>query len=224
MQLIAATRKRRGVYKRSKLVHGIGVNDADYPVVINATIAGKTKTLWFCPYYNTWSGILERCYSAKFQTKNRAYAGCSVVPAWHRFSVFRAWMAEQHWEGNQLDKDLLVQGNRVYSPATCLFVHKLVNTFILDNASTRGAHPAGVCWSEEKRKFSAQCNNPFTGKRGHIGYFLRADDAHLAWAIRKLEHAETLASKQTDHRVADALISRFTAKYDEAVAALTHTR
>lgn len=216
-------RKPRGVYRKSKLVRGVGINDADYPVVINATVAGKTKTLWFCPYYNAWSSMLERCYSAKFQEKNPTYIGCSVAPEWYRFSAFKAWMVGNMWEGNQLDKDLIVRGNRVYSPTTCIFVPKLINTFILDNTSTRGAYPAGVCWSESKHRFSAQCNNPLTGERGHIGYYSHAADAHIAWAKKKLDHAVSLAEKQSDPRVAEALVARFEAVYEAALASLTRT-
>lgn len=218
---VSTGRNLRGPYKKSKLVHGVGVNDADYPVIVSAKVDGKSRTLWFCPYYNTWAGMLERCYSRKFHVKNPTYSDCSVDPAWLRFSTFKAWMAEQPWEGNQVDKDLLVQGNKVYSAAACCFIHRTVNTFILDNPSTRGAYPTGVTYDATKRKFAAQCNNPRTGKRGHIGYFLCPKEAHVAWATKKLEHATALAAEQPDPRVSAALISRFTAKYEAAVAALT---
>lgn len=214
-------RKARGCYKRSKLIHGVGTNDADYPTCINTKINGRLVTLWRCPYYNTWAGMLERCYSNKSHVRNPAYIGCSVAKEWQTFSVFRVWMAAQMWEGNQLDKDLLIPGNRVYSHVACRFIDRVVNTFILDNQTSRGAYPTGVCWTKANRKFAAQCNNPFTGKRGHIGYFDCPNEAHLAWATRKLEHAKVLAAKQTDPRVAKALIDRFTAKYEAALDTLT---
>ena len=84
---------------------------------------------------------------------------------------FRAWMVEQDWKGKQLDKDLLVQGNKMYSPDTCVFVDGVVNNFLTDRAAARGEWPIGVIWHERAKKFMSQCNNPFTKKYEYLGYF-----------------------------------------------------
>lgn len=78
--------------KQAKLVHGVGRNDADYPVTIHAFIDGKQEQLWLCHFYRAWKQMIARCYSQKFQAKYQTYGGCSVAPEWHSFSVFRAWM------------------------------------------------------------------------------------------------------------------------------------
>lgn len=67
-----------------RLVHGIGINDADYVVQVKETIGyvdgkRKRKLVWICPYYQAWKHMLERCYSAKFQKKRPTYSGCSVL-------------------------------------------------------------------------------------------------------------------------------------------------
>lgn len=143
---------------------------------------------------------------------------------WYTFSVFRLWMQEQHWHDKQLDKDLILTGNKIYSPDTCVFISGGLNKFLLESTASRGPHQLGVSWNKHTRRFTAVCCNPRTGKQEHLGYFSHAEEAHLAWATKKLAHARSLAEGQTDPRVAAALISRFTAKYDEAVAALTRTR
>lgn len=204
-----APRKARGCCKRPKLTYGVGTNDADYRVHISAKVNGKSVTLWFCPFYTAWHGVLERCYSKKFHTKRPTYIGCSVAKEWHTFSTFRAWMIAQPWEGNQLDKDLLFPGNKVYGPDTCVFVSGLVNNFVIARGAERGLYPIGVCWDKRKRVFRAQCCNPFTGDRGFVGGFSTAEEAHEAWRARKHQYACTYADQQTDRRVADALRSRY---------------
>ena len=197
-----------------KLVYGVGVNDADYVVQKNETIevngVRKLKLVWMCPYYRTWKHMLERCYSTKFQEKYPTYKGCSVSEDWWRFSNFRAWMAAQDWEGMQLDKDILFEGNKVYSSETCVFVTKVVNMFTTDSGAARGEWLIGVYLDKGVGKFKSMCRNPFTKKGEHLGYFTCELEAHQEWLKRKLELAHLLAAEQTDERVVKALIERYT--------------
>ena len=201
--------------KVKRLVCWVGINDADYVVQKWETIgyengSQKQKLIWRCPFYRAWKGMLERCYSAKFQEDNPTYRGCSVAEEWLTFSVFKDWMEKQDWEGNQLDKDLLFEGNKVYSAETCVFVTRMVNTFVCDGGAARGEWLIGVSWCKITEKFVAQCNNPFTKKKEKLGYFTCEQQAHNAWKRRKLELAKELAAIQTDPRVAEALIARYT--------------
>ena len=196
-------------------MYGVGVNDAEYVVQKMETIGyvngkQKRKLVWECPYYRVWVGMLERCYSTKYQERNSTYKLCTASEEWKRFSNFRKWMLAQDWEGKQLDKDLLVEGNKVYSAETCVFVTKAVNMFTIDSGATRGGLLIGVYWNKRNGKFRSQCSNPFTKKREHLGLFTCEEEAHQAWLKRKLELARLLAAEQTDERVAKALIERYT--------------
>lgn len=195
--------------KTRKLVHGVGVNDADYPVNTYAVINGRHKRLWRCPIYRSWRDMLNRCYSAKWHDQFPTYTGCTVDPEWHSFMAFRAWMLSQDWEGKQLDKDILFPGNKVYGPDSCVFVSSQLNSFMIDCCAARGKWPIGVCWAERAGKFIALCRNPFTGKRGHLGYFTDPFEAHEAWRAKKHEYACRYADMQTDPRIAEALKSRY---------------
>lgn len=200
--------------KNRKLIQGVGTNDADYAVVKFETIRCadgkiKQKLVWFCPYYRVWGDMIMRCYSAKCQERYPTYDGCTVTEEWHTFSVFKAWMEKQQWEGNQLDKDILFEGNKVYSAETCVFVTQTVNKFTIDRAAARGKWLVGVSWHKKAGKFQAHCGNPFTKKREYLGYFDCEQQAHQAWQKRKLELAHELAAIQTDPRVATALIDRY---------------
>lgn len=118
-------------------------------------------------------------------------------------------MILQDHEGNHLDKDILVEGNKVYSPETCVFISAKLNTFLSDGLAKRGKYPVGVCWSSGKSKFQAQCNNPFTGKRGAIGYFNDPAAAAEAYLEKKREYAAAYADIQKDKRVANRLREMF---------------
>ena len=195
------------VRKSGKLVHGFGVNDADYTVQKKELVNGKFKTLWNCPFYKKWADMIRRCYSKSFLEKWPNYKGCSVCDEWKSFMAFRKWMMVQDWEGKQLDKDFLVRGNRKYSPETCVFIHQKVNTFLNDHSRVKGGTLIGTTWHKRDCKFVSQCRNPFTGKQERLGYHDTEISAHLAWKKRKHEIACELADSEyvTDERVRVAL-------------------
>lgn len=197
------------VRTKKKLVQGVGVNDADYPVYINASIADRWKTLWVCPFYRAWVSMLVRCYSPKFLPKNPTYIGCSVDAEWHSFMAFRAWMVKQDWEGKHLDKDILQPGNKIYSADSCVLVSKDLNTFFTDAGAARGEWPIGVSWHKRIGKFQAKGRNPFAGKEDNLGYFAEPGEAHEAWRAKKHEYACRYADIQTDPRIAQALRTRY---------------
>ena len=191
--------------KRTKLIQGVGINDADYPICKKE----NGKIVWTCPYYQTWTGMLKRGCNDKVKQKYPTYEGVTVCEEWHSFTNFSSWMMEQDWQGKHLDKDILVLGNKVYSPTTCVFVDKVVNLFLTDSAASRGKWPIGASWDWQKQKFKSCCSNPFTKKQEYLGYFHCPNQAHLAWKKRKHELACQLADLQSDERVAAALKLRY---------------
>ncbi len=119
-------------------------------------------------------------------------------------------MCKDIYDNVQLDKDLLLEGNKVYSAETCVFVTQKVNSFTIDRGASRGEWLLGVDWNKRAGKFSSKCSNPFTKKQEHLGYFTCEEEAHQSWLKRKLEFANLLAAEQTDERVAKVLIERYT--------------
>jgi hypothetical protein len=166
----------------NRLVEGVGITDVDYsPVATN------------CPFYKTWQSMLKRCYNAGSLTKNPTYAGCSVDPYWHRFSIFRRWMAHQDWQGKQLDKDLLVPGNRVYGPVTCIFVTQEVNGLLAEQSKQRGLLPLGVTRHDDKFKVTLKKRR----KTHHVGVFETVEEAATAYSDAKAEWIESVAARQS---------------------------
>jgi len=176
---------------RRKLVYGTGVNDADY--IVTPVINGK---IFHCPFYVKWNSMLKRCYSEKFQNKYPTYIGCSVCDEWLIFSNFRSWMKKQNWQGNDLDKDIAISENKIYSPDTCIFVSHAINVLLTDSAAARGNNPKGVHLNKQINKYQAKCK--INGKQKHLGYFNTAELASEAYAEFKSKLILSVAANQHD--------------------------
>ena len=148
--------------------------------------------------------MLERAYSQKRHARFPTYIGVTVCEEWHSFMAFRAWMETQDWEGKHLDKDIIVPGNKVYSPATCVFVSSQINSLLVDCAAARGKWPIGVYFDRPNKKFRALVAE--NGRLRHIGYFTTPEAAHLAWRKEKVRIVRTAARECDDPRVSAGLL------------------
>lgn len=198
----------------SKLLYGVGIKDCDSLTekkIELPKVGGKRKrkTVWFCPFYAVWTNMIQRCHSDKYKAKTKTYKHCTVDETWLVFSVFKAWMKSQPWKGNEIDKDILFNGNKHYSPETCVFISHMTNSFVIDCGSRRGNCSLGVYNNKDRGKFDSFCSNPIIKKREFLGSYLTDNEAHIAWRKRKNEIAHQLAELQHDDRVADALRLRY---------------
>lgn len=155
---------------------GVGINDADYAVT-SYDNAGKRQ---HCPYYRKWSSMLNRCYGDVGKTYTKSY----VCTEWLTFSNFKKWMETQNWVGMELDKDLLHLNNNEYSPSTCIFVPKAINSLFVDSKSSRGNNPMGVSYDKKRLKYEAYIS--IDNKKKHLGYFDSPTEAHTKWQYAKL--------------------------------------
>ena len=177
-------RKRRPLY-------GVGINDADYKV--NYRVDG---VMYRCPFYERWSYMIKRCYSINYQKKQKSYIGCTVTKEWLTFSIFKAWMEEQDWRGMHLDKDILAQGNKIYSPELCLFVTREINILLTEKKVNVGLYPVGVCLSPNGKAFSAKIS--CYGVRRCLGDFKSPCDAFAAYKSAKYAHIKDISSRQQE--------------------------
>lgn len=195
------------------LVCGVGINDSTEPVTKTEIINGKKIKTWICPFYQRWHAMINRCYNENYQKKHPTYSDCKVCEEWKIFSNFKRWVVLQEWKERHLDKDLLIKGNKLYSPETCVFISSTVNNFLTDSLATRGRYLLGVSYISKVAKYRATCRNPFTLKSESLGSFENEIDAHVAWKTRKHFFAESLASTETDQRVVNALLTRYKEKF-----------
>lgn len=182
-------------------VLGVGITDAPSVVFIN----GKWKV---SPEYQRWRSMLARCYCPIYLNRFPTYAGNTVCEEWLTFSNFKNWMETQDWVGKQLDKDLLGNG-KLYSPDTCCFISRALNTFFTDRKLHRGSSKVGVCYHKTSGKYQATCSNPFTGKYEYLGLYATELEAHKIWKEKKHQHAVGYAAMETDPRIKQALLKRY---------------
>lgn len=144
--------------------------------------------------FMTWSNMLMRCYDEESLKKHVTYAECSVDERWHCFQVFASWCESQteftkniDWH---LDKDILIRGNKVYSPETCCFVPRDINNLFTLRGNNRGEYPLGVHQAPYGR-FVAQINRD--SKRVCLGRFDTPEEAFLVYKTAKEEVIKKLA-------------------------------
>ena len=154
--------------------------------------------------YVCWQSMLERCYSAKCQEKYPTYKGCSVCDDWLYYPNFKKWYDENYYEvknkTSHLDKDILVKGNKVYSPDTCVFAPSFINTLFTKSKNGRGELPIGVYYDKKYKKYKAQLSVFKDGKktRKHLGYFDTADEGFEAYKKAKEEYIKEVADEYKD--------------------------
>jgi len=183
-----------------KPVFGVGINDADY--ITDYRPKGKSRIR--CQYYVTWISMLTRCYSEKFLDRRPTYVGCTVAKEWHSFMNFRRWMERQDWMNKELDKDLLIIGNKIYSPETCIFISPLINRLIADESKKR-KYPTGVYVNTDQGKefFSSIMVN---GKPKRLGCFATQEEARNTYKTAKAAEITKVAILQSDIGIKDGLI------------------
>ena len=112
--------------------------------------------------YNTWYKMIERCYDEKYHKKYSTYIDCEVCEEWLCFQNFAKWYEEYYYEieGQRmhLDKDILVKGNKIYSPDTCIFVPLRINELFTKSNAIRGEYPIGIYYCKQTNKLKVQCN------------------------------------------------------------------
>ena len=184
-------------------VCGVGILGVKYPSKVNGV---KTKE------YKLWQSMLERCYSATYQKQRPTYEGCEVSDNFKSYEYFYEWCHKQIGfsnQGWQLDKDLLIKGNKVYSESTCVFIPAEINLVLTKSNKTRGEHLIGVNWDKTNKAFKARVNKS-KGKQEHLGYFNTELEAYNAYKTAKESFVKEQAEKwkgQIDPRAYSALMN-----------------
>lgn len=171
----------------SKLIYGVGTNSKGK---YKAASGGKVTKA-----YSTWKGMLRRAYCPKGHARWPTYLGCSVTEEWLDYQNFAEWFSNHEYSdyGYELDKDLLVPGNKIYAPDRCVFVPGQLNRLLLGRGAARGQYPQGVSFHKRYNKFTASIN--INSKKKGLGYFDNELDAYNAYKEAKERHVKNTALK-----------------------------
>ena len=159
-----------------------------------------------------WTHMLKRCYSEKYQKKQPTYEGCEVSDNFKSYEYFYEWCNSQvefDVKGFDLDKDLLIKGNKVYSENTCIFIPREINTLLVKRTASRGENLIGVSWSKTHKAFVAMVSKT-KGKREYLGLFNTEIEAYNAYKVAKESFVKEQAEKwksQIDPRAYEALMN-----------------
>lgn len=192
----------------TKLVFGLGFNDRKYPASIGRV---NTET------YRVWSRMLHRCTN-DCHIDHKSYIGTTCSDNFKNYSFFYEWCNKQIGFGNkdenrrswQLDKDLLIKGNKLYSEDTCVFVPPKMNKLLIKSDAARGECPIGVSVHKTTRKYKASCGSAKQiGQDIYLGLFDTSLDAFLAYKTYKEMVIKEVANEykeQIDPRAYQALM------------------
>lgn len=143
--------------------------------------------------YNRWNNMMFRCYDPETQAKQPAYIGCSVNSYWYNFQNYAEWYYNNPFYkfGWNVDKDLLVFGNREYGPDTCVLLPPAINSALQMRADKPDGLPHGV-------KVNSTCKHMFEAssslfdKKTYIGLYATVEEASQAYKEFRENHIRKL--------------------------------
>lgn len=196
-----------------------GIKDPYKPTIFGVGFSGKKYPMSFkfggkcvnTPEYESWRGMLRRCYSEADRHKNPTYKGCTVSENFKSYEFFYEWYKKQVGfdQGWCLDKDLLVKGNKHYSEELCVLLPYDINSAFTKTNKLRGKYPVGVYFRKDLRKFVAQINRN-TGAQQFLGFYDTPEQAFQAYKVAKEEYLKELAEKwkgKIDDRAYQAMLN-----------------
>ena len=174
-------RTGNAVLSKRRKIFGVGVNDYEYSTRIN----GKRLTS-----YTKWYNMLARCYSKEWKKNKPTYDGCTVCDEWLYYSNFKRWYDKNGRDGYDVDKDILVKGNKIYSPNTCCCVPTRINSLLINRKNDRGKYPIGVSCKNNHFTGSVSIGN---GKSIYIGWYKSKEEAFKAYKSIKESYIKRTA-------------------------------
>lgn len=182
-------------YARRKLLYGVAFYDVP---------TSMTHSKEYIMSSRYWHSMLRRCYAKSSLKRQPTYMGCSVCEDWLLFSNFKRWWDEHQVAGWCLDKDILIKGNREYSPTACCFVPNEINVMMIRKKKKDGL-PQGITRTKSG-KFQARVR--VNEKDTIIGVFPTLEEAFQAYKVAKEAWIKEVADKwkdKLDKKVYDAL-------------------
>lgn len=185
--------KRYDVFKNGE------IKNPYFPNLYDIGYFGEGEVKTNSNIYNTWNNMLKRCYDKKYQKKQPTYIGCSACEEWHNFQNFAKWYEENYYDIDDeimcLDKDILIKGNKIYSPETCVFVPKIINSLFTKRQNKRGLLPIGVTYYKNNKKYRAQCCHLEKGKDRYLGLYNTPEEAFEVYKKEKERYIKQVADE-----------------------------
>lgn len=137
--------------------------------------------------------MIIRCYSNDYHQREPSYKECSVCEEWLNFQNFAKWWHINYLKEGDLDKDLLVKGNKIYSPKYCCVLPKQINIALVKNKYRRGNTLIGVRKRSDCYGYHATIQK--YGKSINLGMFATEQEAFNVYKSAKEAYIKELANK-----------------------------
>lgn len=185
--------------KSSSRILSIANMNANYTTRYTTHINGKWKVQWRCPIHRRYASLIERCYAPYRLDIFPSYAECYVSKSWlNDYMTFYDWAVDKYEDGYQLDKDILVPGNKCYSAETCCFVSPATNYFFVNIPNKNPNLPNGVVQIRGMYKASY-------GKLGYSHLVTTPEEAQMLHLEHRIRIADNLKTQNKDVKVIDAI-------------------
>ena len=151
-------------------------------------------------YYIRWAGMISRCYADAGRKANPSYSESVIESKWYNLQNYAEWYVNHPYRNDswEIDKDILVKGNKIYSEDTCVFVPKYINTMFTKCDKWRGDLPIGVHRVGKTECYKMMCGDG-TPKRVVISGFKTPEDAFYAYKGTKENVIKMYAEKYKDN-------------------------
>lgn len=181
-------------------VYEIGIKGSKYPAKIEGVMTKE---------YDAWHDMLRRCYDNKWKKEHPCYEDVTCCEEWLLFENFYEWLHSQEnfdkwYNGNRwcVDKDILIKGNKIYSPETCCLVSHDVNTLFCKRDRDRGIYPLGVYYNKRINKYSVKLSLNISYGRKYerqLGSYPTPEDGfYLGYKPEKEKYIKQIAQEEYD--------------------------
>ena len=173
-------------------VYGVVISGKKYPTSSNGKLTKE---------YQTWTTMLKRCFSKTEKEQHPTYQDVTCCNEWLNFENFYEWLHSQEnfykWEKtpkSAIDKDILIKGNKIYSPDACCLVPNNVNSLFVKRDKNRGDLPIGVIFYKEYGNYRAGCN--VDGVYKYLQYCDTPEEAFYIYKTYKEDLIKKIAQEE----------------------------
>lgn len=145
-----------------------------------------------------WSAMFDRCYNEKELSKNPNYVGCEICEEWFCFNNFAEWYNANKWGDDnillEVDKDIKLKRNKIYSPTTCLLTPHRINTLFVHSVDSSYRNGLVGTYLNQNGNYTAQCNTGSKSNR-NLGSYKTEVEAFNTYKQAKEKYIKKIADE-----------------------------
>lgn len=154
--------------------------------------------------HDYWAKMMQRAYCEKYKTEHPTYENVTVCDEWLNYQNFADWCVNRKQYGKlkfNLDKDIILRGNKIYAPERCSLVPQRINKLLVTKNLVEPVVPLGVKIirdkiSKEITGYTAACADD--GKDVYFGYYKNIHNAFHAYKKGKEALIKSVANSCKD--------------------------